>query len=126
MPLGRARRRTGYQYPSGVIAGEDPTRTSSSGGNWPRASMAAVKRAWPSSTTRPPPFPGPPCGLRSHPGFSGAGRHSGSVWPAAGTGPAGWAPLVTPDPASRAMPHVAAAHATSSTAIWPGRPLSRS
>ena len=38
-----------------VIAGDDPTSTSSSGGSRSRASMKAVSRAWPSSTTRSPP-----------------------------------------------------------------------
>ncbi len=52
---GRARpRRTGYQSPQRVIAGENPTRTSSSGGSWSRASMKAVRRALTSSTARSP------------------------------------------------------------------------
>jgi hypothetical protein len=45
---------TRYQSPQWVIAGEDPTSTSSSGGSRSRASMKAVSRAWPSSTTRSP------------------------------------------------------------------------
>lgn len=46
-----------HQRPQRVIAGEDPARTSSSAGSRSRASMKAVSRAWPSSTTRPPPGP---------------------------------------------------------------------
>ena len=43
-PIVQLARRTGYQQSERVIVGEVPTRTSSCGGNWLRASIKAVRR----------------------------------------------------------------------------------